>query len=507
MATKLSRIGARIRMKHIFSLILAFVMVMLIATMVSKGVMPDGAAVATQVQGTVRIFASDAAEGRSIRINDSIAKNDRVEVPGNSRFELRLPDGSYLRLSENSRLTLQTLQFEKRTGTLYVQAFLHKGKLWVKINNRATPTSHVEVSTRAALVSAKDTACGVDAEEDANTTINVYEGAVQAVHTASETPQAAGRTNTPAAVQPVTVRPLQQVVASAQEGILLPRDLDLKIAINDWVRWNLQRDARDGLASITVAPASSTIIKGSTLQLTGIAHYPDNVEKDITSFATWSSSDSNVAKIDPFGIAAGTEIGTASIAAAIEEVKGSAQLNVSREIVSVKVTPASRSLMNGAVQQFTAIGTFSDKTVKDITSSAVWRSSNTNVAFVDAAGRTVAGNVTGTAVISASLGTKRGSATLKVRRELVSIVIMPESAMIIPGDTQKFGAIGTYSDKTTQDLTEQVEWETSDIHIAVMDQAHAGRVFGQKAGTAAIKASFKGKSGSGTITVEMIPTR
>jgi hypothetical protein len=162
--------------------------------------------------------------------------------------------------------------------------------------------------------------------------------------------------------------------------------------------------------------------------------------------------------------------------------------------------------MNGAVQQFMAIGTFSDKTVKDITSSAVWRSSNTDVAFVDAAGRAVAGNVAGTAVISASLGTKRGSATLKVRRELISITIMPESAMIIPGDMQRFGAIGSYSDKTTEDLTELVEWETSDIRIAVMDQVHPGRVLGQKAGSAAITATFKNKSGSATITVEMIPS-
>jgi hypothetical protein len=148
------------------------------------------------------------------------------------------------------------------------------------------------------------------------------------------------------------------------------------------------------------------------------------------------------------------------------------------------------------------MGKFSDKTVKDITSSAVWRSSNTNVAFVDATGRTVAGNTAGTAVISASLGTKRGSATLKVRRELVSIKIMPESAMIMPGESQRFGAIGTYSDRTTEDLTEEVEWESSDLGIALIDQALSGRVIGnRKTGSATISASFNGKSGSGTVTV------
>lgn len=492
-------------MKHILSLILALVIVLLIVNIVSEGVMPDGVAVASRVEGTVHIFTSESPAGRLIRNNDSIAKNDRVEVQGDSRLELRLPDGGYLRLTENARLTMRTLRFEKRTGTLYLQAFLENGRLWAKINKRAMPESWVEVITNTALVASKDTVCGVDAVEDASTSVSVYEGVVPAVSAAREAAQTIGRTSALAEVQPVSVQTLQQVSVSAQEGVLQPRDFDLKAAIDDWIRWNQQRDAREGLASITVAPASATVIRGASLQFAAVARYPDNTEKDITSFATWSSSDVNVAKIDPFGIAAGTEIGAVNIAAAIEDMSGSTVLNVSRDIVSIKVTPASRSIVNGAVQQFTAIGTFSDRTVKDISSSAVWRSSNTDVAFVDATGRTVAGNVAGTAVISASLGTKSGRATLKVRRELVSITVMPERAMIIPGDKQEFGAVGSYSDKTTQNLTEIVEWESSDIRIAVMDQVQAGRVLGQKAGSATITATFKKISGSGTITVEMIP--
>ena len=151
-------------MKHIFSLVLALVIVMLIVNIVSEGVVPDGVAVATQVEGTVRIFTSESPAGRLIRNNDSIAKNDRVEVQGNSRLELRLPDGGCLRLSENARLTMRMLRFEKRTGALYLQAFLHNGRLWAKMKKRATPDSWVEVITSTGLVGAKYTVCGVDAD-------------------------------------------------------------------------------------------------------------------------------------------------------------------------------------------------------------------------------------------------------------------------------------------------------------------------------------------------------
>lgn len=486
-------------MKYIFSLVLAVIAVMLIVNFVSEGVMTDGVAVATQVQGTVRIFTSESPAGRLIKSNDSIGKNDRVEVQGNSRLELRLPDGGYLRLSENSRLTMRMLQFEKQTGAMYVQTLLDTGKIWAKV---AAPDSGVEVITSTGLVAGKNTVYNVAAEENAGTTINLYEGAALAVRAARKAPPTVDQTSAPAEDQPVSVKTLQLVSLSAQEGVSEPRDFDPKATINDWVRWNLQRDAREKLSSITVTPASPTVTRGGSLQFAGTAHYPDNIQKDISWFATWSSSDVNVAKIDPSGAAVGTEIGTATISAAIDDMNGSTLFTVSREIVSIKVSPASGSIVNGTALQFTAMGTFSDKTVKDITTSAVWKSSNTNVAFVDAAGRAVAGNVAGSAVISASLGTKRGSAALKVRRELMSITILPESAMIMANETQRFGAIGSYSDKTTQDLTEAVEWETSDAGIAEIDHAQAGRVIGKnQAGSATIRASFKGKSGSGTLTI------
>ncbi len=152
-------------MKHLFSLVLALVIVMLIVNVASEVVVPDGVAVATQVEGTVRVFTDETPAGRLIRKNDSIAKNDRVEVQENSRLELRLPDGGSLRLSENSRLTMRMLQFEHRTGILYLQAFLHNGKLWAKIKKRATPDSYVEVITSTGLVAAKETVYRVDAEE------------------------------------------------------------------------------------------------------------------------------------------------------------------------------------------------------------------------------------------------------------------------------------------------------------------------------------------------------
>lgn len=51
-------------------------------------------------------------------------------------------------------------------------------------------------------------------------------------------------------------------------------------------------------------------------------------------------------------------------------------------LVSISVTPANLSIDSGATGQFTAIGTYSDNTTKDITASVTWSSSNTAVATI-----------------------------------------------------------------------------------------------------------------------------
>ena len=55
-------------------------------------------------------------------------------------------------------------------------------------------------------------------------------------------------------------------------------------------------------------------------------------------------------------------------------------------LTSVAVTPANPTGQAGATQQFTATGTYSDNTTKDITSQVTWSSSNTAVASINAAG-------------------------------------------------------------------------------------------------------------------------
>src|SRR5207248_5897997 len=118
-------------------------------------------------------------------------------------------------------------------------------------------------------------------------------------------------------------------------------------------------------------------------------------------------------------------------------------------LVSIAVTPANPSIPKGTTQQFTATGTYSDGTTRDLTSSAAWVSSNPAVATITAGGL-ASGAAPGTCQVSASFGGVSGSTTLTVGPAvLVSIAVTPAKPSIAKGSTHQITAAGTYSDGTT----------------------------------------------------------
>ena len=83
---------------------------------------------------------------------------------------------------------------------------------------------------------------------------------------------------------------------------------------------------------------------------------------------------------------------------------------------------------------------------------------------------------------------------------LMSIAVMPANPSIIPGVSQQFTATGTYSDGSTQNLTGQATWTSSNTGVATINAG--GQATGVSAGTTTISAALAGVTGSSTLTVQ-----
>jgi hypothetical protein len=95
------------------------------------------------------------------------------------------------------------------------------------------------------------------------------------------------------------------------------------------------------LVSITVTPASPSVLVGSPLQLSCYGTMSDGSQVQNNGLATWASSNTAVATIDPSsGIATGIKPGTATISAAYQSITGQTTLTV-KAVPALSITTTS----------------------------------------------------------------------------------------------------------------------------------------------------------------------
>jgi hypothetical protein len=254
------------------------------------------------------------------------------------------------------------------------------------------------------------------------------------------------------------------------------------------------------LLSVAIAPQSPAIALGDNQQFSASALFSDGSKTDVTRNATWISAQPKVASINAEGMATAKAIGTISITAIYESVRGSSTLTIApHALVSIAVTPQSPPLTPNHSVQLSALGTFTDGTSQDLSSMVTWSSTPNGVLTISGAGLAT-GNSPGTATVTASNGSITGSDTLAVALPtLVSIALSPHSITLTPMRSAQLAAVGTYSDASTQDISASVTWSASpSVIVTVSDK---GLATGKALGSATITAISNTVTAIDSVTV------
>ena len=132
------------------------------------------------------------------------------------------------------------------------------------------------------------------------------------------------------------------------------------------------------------------------------------------------------------------------------------------------IIPQGAAVPLGQTVQFRATGYMSNGQTEDLTSSVSWQSSNTGIATIGQNGLATP-VATGTINMTAHWNGLSATSALVVSKALLeSLTITPPSASIVLGQNAQLTAIGTFSDKTTQDLTTAVTWGSAQPDIATV---------------------------------------
>lgn len=219
----------------------------------------DSAATVTRLEGNASVFPKGGKAGTSLKRNDKIMKGQEVKVGDKSRIELKYPDGTVMRFAERSTIKIDDITFDSKAQSKKVKVDLGGGKLWANVKKLVTSDSKVEVKMVNAVAGVRGTVYRVNVDEDNSAMVKVYDGSVTVAGVPKEAAKSSEQFTAPVpvagptAVPPpyhevsmeewtVIVKAMQQITVSPQGVASKPQDFTPQQDMDDWVKWNLERD-------------------------------------------------------------------------------------------------------------------------------------------------------------------------------------------------------------------------------------------------------------------------
>lgn len=234
-----------------------------------------------------------------------------------------------------------------------------------------------------------------------------------------------------------------------------------------------------------------------------------DAQSDVTSYAAWTSSNSDVATVSSGRIKA-IGAGSATITATYNGFRTTCTVTVKEKPVTytyaLELTPTSASLSVGNTVQATASYiTYADgvkSATKDVTSSVTWSSSDSGIASVS--GGTITGVASGTATITATYNGYNDYTTVTVNNNVTyDLILSPASVSVVSGKTNKLTAIlrtFTNGQQTNgSEISSKCTWTCDNTAVATVNEI--GLVTGVSPGSAVVTCKYENYTVTGNVTV------
>ncbi|MCP4603545.1 MAG: hypothetical protein GY847_24010 [Proteobacteria bacterium] len=266
------------------------------------------------------------------------------------------------------------------------------------------------------------------------------------------------------------------------------------------------------LVSISVLPNNKIVDLGEDHQFLAMGTFDDGSSIDLTIAVIWTVSNEDVASISnaPSSkeLLTSLEGGTATVTAILGSVRGDATISVIEpELIDLTITPVQPSVPVGEIVQFFGIAVYSNNTTQVIGQNADWTSSRTSVGdFISGKdGGTVEALSPGETIIEVTYNGFSASTIMTVTNALVThISVTPVGTTLAVGDSRYFQAVALYDNGTSENVTSQVSWISSDSSVLALNSAKGGEFVALEPGTVTITATYEGIVGTARVVVEAL---
>ncbi|MBD7968630.1 Ig-like domain-containing protein [Paenibacillus gallinarum] len=228
------------------------------------------------------------------------------------------------------------------------------------------------------------------------------------------------------------------------------------------------------------------------------ATYPDGETKDVTADAVWSSSNEKVADAFKGNIVA-YKAGTATISAEYGTKTTTLEVDVdkTRKLVA---SEQSFFMKLNETKQINLEAVYPDDSKDDVTTKAVWSSSNEKIADV------IDGKVYANASGSVTITAKYSNQTVEIPVDVEvarHLDIDKEELGLKVGGTHTFKVLAAFANGVTEEVTNKATWTSSEESVAFVE---SGNLTAYKSGKTTVKATYGGKTVEVAVSVD-IPTK
>jgi hypothetical protein len=171
----------------------------------------------------------------------------------------------------------------------------------------------------------------------------------------------------------------------------------------------------------------------------------------------------------------------------------------SPKLTQITIVPPNPTVTKGMTQQLTATATYDDGSKQNLGAAVTWQSNQSSVAAINIQGIVTAMGQ-GVAQVSATYQGVKGATSVTVSAPaLVGVTVAPIQSSLPVGESEQLTATGTFSDGSTQDLTQSATWLS--LGSSVASVSLSGDTTANAVGTVTISATSGSLSGSASLTV------
>ncbi len=183
----------------------------------------SGEANVTFLKGKAEVSASPS---KPLSLGTIVKTGSNVTTFADTKVELKLDDGSVIRLGPNSSMLLKEHREDPATNTRTTSIDAKKGKVWLNIAKQQGWNNNFTVATPSAVAAVKGTVFRADVDEKGGMQVNAYDGTVEVKKGDKQ----------------VVLNQNEMITSGGANKAEFGEADDAKEDKDGWIKWNKSRD-------------------------------------------------------------------------------------------------------------------------------------------------------------------------------------------------------------------------------------------------------------------------